>query len=144
MQKNISFGKTTVVVVPQREMDGETKKQKNASWTSKKSTSPEDRRQSSPEDYQRRRHHVMSILALQNEHEENRIQDATGLQSLSRAMSATSLKDAQQRASVDASEAFMFHTESCPKLKKTMSVEQFMKKVGHPSRRTVRMAAKAS
>ena len=142
MEKNISFGKTTVVILPQRKTDGETKTQKNASWAPKKSASSEDRRQCTKEDYQRRKHHVMSIIALQNEHEEHHIQDATGLKILSRAMSATSLKDAQKRASVDASEAFMFHSESFPKLKKAMSVEQFMKKVGKPPRRTVRMTAK--
>ena len=64
-----------------------------------------------------RKHHVQSILNLQQDHSDHGIQDARGLQTLSAALSKEAIKKGQNRAAEDAIEAFNIHTENrslCP------------------------------
>jgi len=73
----------------------------------------------------------MSILELQqSELQENNIADAKDIEVLSRAMSATSLKNAQKQAGEDAAVAFELHTEAFPRLRNAMTLEQFVKQTG--------------
>ena len=71
-----------------------------------------------------RMNHGRSILSLQEEHSENGMQDARGLQALSAALSKEAATQAQARAAEDAIEAFTVHTAKSAYMKAT-SPEQY-------------------
>lgn len=58
----------------------------------------------------RRKNIVQSVLALQEEHKDNQLNDATGLKRYAIALSKADQKEAQKRASQDSIEAFNLHS----------------------------------
>ena len=139
MQKTVSFGEVSIEKLQDNHME-----QKNALWYDK-----EDLKnirigmeiQAMQGDYSRgmeslddsshsqtkRRQLINTVLALQEEHRENKLVDDKGLARMASALTKDCLKRARRRASTDSIDAFRAHSEHLGHLLKTRNEEEFSK-----------------
>ena len=116
MRKTVSFGDFSTVVVVTEEAES------SSLWYNKEEfrairedyamafeESPPRGLEMDDDSSLRRKNHVQSVLALQEEHKDHRLQDETGLKRFSSALSKDDLKQAQKRASQDSKDAFQLH-----------------------------------
>ncbi|CAB9524513.1 expressed unknown protein [Seminavis robusta] len=77
----------------------------------------------------RRKNHVASILALQEEHRAHGVHDAKGLQMMSATLSKSDSRGAQERAQRDSLDAFQLHKECNVESLKAKSAEEYSKRI---------------
>ena len=75
----------------------------------------------------RRKQLISTVLALQEEHRENKLVDDKGLARMASALTKDCLKRARRRASADSVDAFRSYSEHLAHLLKTRNEEEFAK-----------------
>ena len=108
MRKTVSFNDFSTVVVVQEKSDATDLWYNNEEFRAIRADTEVVMEDDSS---QRRRNHVRSVLALQEEHKDHQIVDETGLKRYSSALSKEDLKKAQRRASQTSMDAFQFHSD---------------------------------